>query len=173
MIDPRCFDPVQREKDPGVRYLLAVDRCSRTADTEEETRAVGAELAGELGAGDVVFLEGPLGAGKTTLVRGLLEALGHDGPVRSPTFALVQTFDTRPPVLHSDLYRLSGWQGIGIEDYLETHVCLIEWADRAAGLVPGEEAWRVRIDLRGPRRIINIEPPARRQSRRDRSVGSE
>ncbi len=115
---------------------------------------MGAELAEKLGPGDVVLLEGPLGAGKTTFVRGFLEALGHEGPVRSPTFNLVQTFETTPPVMHADLYRVSGWQGIGLEEYLETHVCLIEWPDRAAGLLEPEECWRVSLKFEGQGRSI-------------------
>ncbi len=97
---------------------------------EAATRALGAALARRLRPSDLVRLEGPLGAGKTTLVRGLLEALGHQGPVRSPTFNLLQTFDTDPPVLHADLYRVASAEGTGLEDYLDTHVVLVEWPDR-------------------------------------------
>lgn len=130
---------------------------------ENAMRALGAQLARELRAGDVVFLHGNLGAGKTTLVRGLVEELGHSAPVRSPTFNLVQTFPTSPPVLHADLYRVSGYEGIGLEDYLDTHVSLIEWPDRAEGLVsPGEE-WNISIDFAGSGRHVRIEPPRKRE----------
>lgn len=130
---------------------------------ENAMRALGANLARELRAGDVIFLHGNLGAGKTTLVRGLVEALGHTDPVRSPTFNLVQTFATEPPVMHADLYRVSGFEGIGLEDYLDTHVCLIEWPDRATGLVsPGEE-WNIAIDFEGTGRLVRIEPPRERE----------
>jgi tRNA threonylcarbamoyladenosine biosynthesis protein TsaE len=128
--------------------------------SEVETRALGASLVSRLKAGDVVFLKGELGAGKTTLVRGLVEALGHVGPVRSPTFNLVQTFDTVPPVMHADLYRLTTHKGIGIEDYLETHLCLIEWPDRAAGLVPEGTAWTIEIAFAGTGRTATVTPPA-------------
>src|SRR5438270_10854430 len=67
------------------------------AANEMETRAVGGKLAHRLTIGDVVLLDGPLGVGKTTLVRGVLEELGYDKPVRSPTFNLIQAFDTNPP----------------------------------------------------------------------------
>lgn len=97
---------------------------------EAATRAFGASLAARFGAGDLVVLSGELGAGKTTLVRGLLEALGHEGPVRSPTFNLIQTYSTQPPVLHADLYRLGQGADIGLEDYLDDHLCLVEWPDR-------------------------------------------
>ena len=114
---------------------------------EAATRALGAELAKKLKPGDVVLLGGELGAGKTTLVRGLVEALGHVGPVRSPTFNLIQTFATNPPVMHADLYRVKSYQGIGVEDYLSTHVCLIEWPDRAEGLIDFDDCWRVAIEF--------------------------
>ncbi len=127
--------------------------------SEEETRRVGAELAANLVAGDVVLFTGELGAGKTTMIRGMLEAVGHQGPVRSPTFNLIQTFDTFPPVMHSDLYRVKSYLGIGIEDYLETHLCLIEWPDRASGLIDPSSCWQVRIEFEGDGRKITIQPP--------------
>ncbi len=125
----------------------------------EETRAIGADLAKKLRAGDAVFLQGPLGAGKTTLVRGFLESLGHEGPVRSPTFNLVQTFSTNPPVMHADLYRVKSAAGIGIEDYLETHICLIEWPDRIGDLIDEDTAWTVSIEFEGDARKLSIQPP--------------
>ena len=127
---------------------------------EAATRALGASLVARLRAGDAVFLKGELGAGKTTLVRGLVEALGFSGPVRSPTFNLLQTFDTDPPVMHADLYRVGSHKGIGIEDYLETHLCLIEWPDRAIGLVPEDTAWHVEIVFAGKGRTATVTPPA-------------
>ena len=132
------------------------------AGSEADTRALGGQLARRLAAGDVVLLDGPLGAGKTTLVRGLLEAIGYDKEVRSPTFNLVQVFETQPPVMHADLYRVKSYAGIGIEDYLETHLCLIEWPDRAIGLVDPESAWRVEIDFDGEGRVIRVSEPRNR-----------
>ncbi|GAA4009625.1 tRNA (adenosine(37)-N6)-threonylcarbamoyltransferase complex ATPase subunit type 1 TsaE [Sphingomonas humi] len=100
----------------------------------------GAALAPLLKAGDVVTLTGALGAGKTTLVRGILAALGHRGEVPSPTFAIVQPYDTTSlPVAHADLYRLedpSELEEIGLEDQLLDGAILVEWPDRA-----GEAAW--------------------------------
>lgn len=129
------------------------------AADEAATRAEGERLALELQPGDVVFLSGDLGAGKTTLVRGLLEALGWKGVVRSPTFTLLQAYPTSPPVLHTDLYRVEGWEGLGLEDYLEDHVLLVEWPDRANGLVPESEAWRVHIEFAGNGRDITTVRP--------------
>ena len=129
------------------------------AESEGETRRVGSDLAARLKAGDTVFLEGELGAGKTTLVRGLLAQLGHTDPVRSPTFGIIQVFETHPPVMHADLYRVDSYKGIGLEEYLATHVCLIEWPDRAHGLVPEGSAWTVRIEFAASGRLITVSPP--------------
>ena len=132
----------------------------RLAPTEADMRALGGELGSSWRVGDVVFLEGPLGAGKTTLVRGLLESLGVTEPVRSPTFNLLQIFPTDPPVLHADLYRVKSYQGIGIEDYLESHLCLIEWPDRAVGLTASEKAWVVNIQFAPEGRVVSVTPPS-------------
>ncbi len=124
---------------------------------------VGAQMMASLGRGDVVLLTGPLGAGKTTLVRGAVRAAGHQGGVRSPTFNLLQVFDTAPPILHADLYRLESWEGIGLEDYLADYVCFIEWAERAGGLLPANLAWHVSIEFRDSGRVVSINAPAGRE----------
>jgi tRNA threonylcarbamoyladenosine biosynthesis protein TsaE len=129
-------------------------------DSEEAMRALGASLAARWREGDVVFLEGPLGAGKTTFVRGLVAGLGHEEIVRSPTFNLIQTFETNPPIMHADLYRVAGWEGIGIEEYFDTHLCLIEWADRARGALPEGAVWHVSIRFEGEGRTVEVTPPA-------------
>lgn len=104
--------------------------------TEAAMRRLGAALAGSRRPGELIALEGPLGAGKTTFVRGFLEGLGWIGPVRSPTFNLIQTFETEPPVCHADLYRVESEDGLDLERYSETHVCLVEWPDRLRALTP-------------------------------------
>jgi tRNA threonylcarbamoyladenosine biosynthesis protein TsaE len=110
---------------------------------EATTRAIGAALAGMLEAGDVVGLNGDLGAGKTRLVQGAADALGAEGPVLSPTFMLVREYDGDPPVHHVDAYRLSGpleLEDLGLEDVLSTDaVVFVEWADRVAAALP--ESW--------------------------------
>lgn len=101
--------------------------------------AYGARIAAALRAGDVVALEGGLGAGKTTLARAILAALGHAGEVPSPTFTIIETYDAPPlrlPVVHADFYRLedaSELTEIGIDDYREGAVLLAEWPDHAGG----------------------------------------
>lgn len=128
---------------------------------EASMRKLGAELASRFKAGDVVMLFGELGAGKTTLVRGILAGLGWIGEVRSPTFNLLQTYSVDPPVLHADLYRVATWQGIGIEDYLETHLCLVEWPERMQGLVDERDAFQIHIQFTDDGRIVELIPPAK------------
>ena len=136
-----------------------MDSVRTSLKNEAETRSLGASLAGRLSAGDVVFLHGKLGAGKTTLVRGLLEELGYDGPVRSPTFNIVQSFPTVPPVLHVDLFRVKTHVGLGLEDDLATHIALIEWPERAAGLADETQVWNVTIDFDGDARVATVTSP--------------
>jgi tRNA threonylcarbamoyl adenosine modification protein YjeE len=105
------------------------------------TRALGARIAAGLGAGDLVALEGELGAGKTTLARAILRALGVTEDVPSPTFTLVQVYETQHlTVRHYDLYRLERPEEIGelgIEDAVEDGAALVEWPERAEGRLPG------------------------------------
>ncbi len=125
-------------------------------------RSLGKTLSERFRAGDIVFLHGDLGAGKTTLVRGILAGLGWDQEVRSPTFNLLHTYpDLNPPVVHADLYRVATWQGIGIEDYLDSHFCLIEWPDRATGLVDEGQAWQIAIEFLDIGRLVTVTKPRR------------
>mgnify|MGYP001190440075 CR=1 FL=1 len=123
---------------------------------EEATREAGRNLAPLLSSGSLVLLFGNLGAGKTTFVRGVLEALGHVGPVRSPTFNLLQTFDTDPPVVHADLYRLGSMEGVGLEDYFDSHAVLIEWPEVAADWVNVPDRIEVRLDFHEGGRTLTV-----------------
>lgn len=103
--------------------------------------AFGARLADALEPGLVIELSGELGAGKTTLSRGIIQALGHTGAVKSPTYTLVEPYESlTPPVYHFDLYRISNADELihmGIEDYFTpATVCLIEWPERCQGALP-------------------------------------
>ncbi|HRI43417.1 MAG TPA: tRNA (adenosine(37)-N6)-threonylcarbamoyltransferase complex ATPase subunit type 1 TsaE [Fimbriimonadaceae bacterium] len=137
----------------------------RIVPDEAAMRKFAAEVARGWAAGDVVLLSGELGAGKTTFVRGVLECLGWSLPVRSPTFALVQVFPTQPPVLHADLYRVSGPSGLGLEEYFDDHLCFIEWPDRLAGMLDPAACWQVEIGLAEGGRVVTVRPPGRVSSR--------
>lgn len=118
--------------------------------------ALGARIAGALNPGDTVLFFGNLGAGKTTLIRGILTALGWKRAVRSPTFNLFSVYETQPPVLHADLYRVSQPGSVGIEDYLDTHVCLVEWPEALAGLLDFERCIQIKIEFAGEGRIVEL-----------------
>jgi tRNA threonylcarbamoyladenosine biosynthesis protein TsaE len=103
---------------------------------EKATAAAGAALAGVVRAGDVITLAGPLGVGKTAFARGFLAALGHEGEVPSPSFAIVQPYDDiDPPVWHVDLYRIedpSELEELGLDSASDA-VLMVEWPERAGG----------------------------------------
>ncbi|HEU5142251.1 MAG TPA: tRNA (adenosine(37)-N6)-threonylcarbamoyltransferase complex ATPase subunit type 1 TsaE [Solirubrobacterales bacterium] len=127
----------------------------------EETEAIGARLAADLGPGDVLIISGEVGAGKTTLIRGACRALGVEGPVTSPTFTIGQRYRGRLPVSHLDLYRLeslAGEEPALIEDYLdEGSVAFVEWPAVAAPELAGRDVLAVRLShLGGDRRLLEI-----------------
>lgn len=109
-----------------------------------ETEQLGVDLAKNLRPGDVVALYGHLGSGKTTFVRGLAKALGIAQPVRSPTFTLIYEYplpDELGRLFHIDLYRLENPEDVlqlGLEELIPAGITVIEWADRAIGLLPDE-----------------------------------
>lgn len=127
-------------------------RCRCHLADEAATLAFGARLARELAPGLTFYLEGDLGAGKTTLVRGLLRALGHGGRVKSPTYTLAETYSLPAfELYHFDLYRLHDpreWLDAGFRDVSGGQaVSLIEWPEKAAGwLPPPDVVVRLRID---------------------------
>ena len=138
----------------------------RLADARE-TEGVGARLADLLQPGDIVTLTGPLGAGKTSIARGLLAGLGLAGDAPSPSFAIVQPYDppeVRLPVLHVDLYRLDGpeeLEELGLSEALFDSALVVEWPDRA-----GPSAWpqalrfALAIEPDGARRLTWDAPAA-------------
>ncbi|MFL6749308.1 MAG: tRNA (adenosine(37)-N6)-threonylcarbamoyltransferase complex ATPase subunit type 1 TsaE [Sphingomicrobium sp.] len=113
---------------------------------EKATLAFGRKLAAVLRPRDVVTLSGPLSAGKTTLVRGVLAALGHIGEVPSPSFAIVQPYDVlNPPVWHVDLSRIekvSDLEELGLEDIRNEGVLIVEWPEHA-----GPDIWSEALAL--------------------------
>ena len=130
-----------------------------TTHSEEETAAVGRELAPTLAAGDVLLLYGDLGAGKTAFVRGLAEGLGVSrDEVSSPTFTLIQEYrGGRLTLFHVDLYRIEDpreFDELGLDEIAEDGVLAIEWAERLPD--PPQEAVRVSIEHVGEteRRVV-------------------
>jgi tRNA threonylcarbamoyladenosine biosynthesis protein TsaE len=129
------------------------------SDSPERTEAIGAEIAGNLGPGDVALVEGDLGAGKTTLIRGACRALGVDEPVTSPTFTIGARYAGRVPVSHLDLYRLTDLDaevpGL-LDDYLTSDaIAFVEWPAAGADIV----AATVRVEIEhggGDRRSISV-----------------
>ena len=109
------------------------------SSSPEETEAVGARLAADLRAGDVVTVSGELGTGKTTLVRGACRALGVEGPVTSPTYTIGHRYAGRVPVSHLDLYRFAGVSAAewgDLEPYFSEAVCFVEWPEAGEDVLP-------------------------------------
>lgn len=103
------------------------------------SEALAMRIAGSLREGDVVALSGGLGAGKTTLARGIIAAMGHQGEVPSPSFAIIEVYDppsVRLPLIHADFYRLESpaeADEIGLDDYRQGAALLAEWPEHAGG----------------------------------------
>jgi len=123
-----------------------------TLPDETATLALGGRLAAKLRPGLVVWLTGDLGAGKTTLVRGLLRGLHFEGRVKSPTFTLVEIYEFSSfNLYHFDLYRFvdpDEWEDAGFREYFNpTSICLVEWPEKGGGLLPEPDV-AVELDFR-------------------------
>jgi len=126
---------------------------------EASTFALGAKVIEQLSIGDVVALKGDLGAGKTTLVRGMLQSIMGEIEVPSPTYTLVQTYETpKFELWHCDMYRLErpedGYE-LGLLDAFEDAVCLLEWPDKLGDLMP-EDALEIDIQFDGEGRKVTL-----------------
>jgi len=129
---------------------------------------LGAAIARNLRAGDVVALAGGLGAGKTTLARAIIAGLGHQGEVPSPSFAIIELYEppmVRLPVVHADFYRLKRpdeAEEIGLDDYRQGAALIAEWPEQAGGFAhePGCLSIRLEPEVGGSGRIAIVEPGA-------------
>ena len=126
--------------------------------------AFGTRIARHVRAGDVVALSGGLGAGKTTLARAIIAALGHMGEVPSPTFTILETYDQLdPPLVHADFYRLDSpaeAEELGLDDYREGAALLAEWPDHAGGFVHEPGCLSIALESAGNGRRAIVEPGA-------------
>ena len=120
--------------------------------------ALGASIIKDLQAPAIVYLRGELGTGKTTLVRGALRAMGYEGPVKSPTFTIVESYSIGSlDIHHFDLYRISDPEEldfIGIREYFsDTSICFFEWPDRGKSVIPAPSI-EIQIDHAGDYRKV-------------------
>ena len=134
--------------------------------TAEETQTLAFQIAQYARPGDIYCLEGPLGAGKTVFAQGFARGLGIEEEITSPSFPIIQHYEHVPPLYHFDFYRLSGADEVremGADElFLGSGISLIEWPDRAAGLLPGD-AITIHIDIDGEaERRINISADSER-----------
>ncbi|CAH9049646.1 tRNA threonylcarbamoyladenosine biosynthesis protein TsaE [Pseudoalteromonas holothuriae] len=127
---------------------------------EAQTVAMGTRLCKYIKEGAVLFLHGDLGAGKTTLSRGIVQGMGHTGKVKSPTYTLVEPYDLDDvSIYHFDLYRLGDPEELeymGIRDYFSTNaICIIEWPEKGHGFIPNSDL-DVDMAYDGQQRIITL-----------------
>lgn len=148
----------------AARRPAPVHTVAATADDMEELgRRLGESVMAVLGSTPraLVFLRGPLGAGKTTLSRGVLRAFGVEGIVRSPTYTLVEVYQSGCGcVVHADFYRLRGLEEVeylGLDTYLETSFCLVEWPENGGAALPRPDL-EITIDTERAPRSLSICP---------------
>ena len=133
---------------------------NRYLPDEAATLALGKELTEKLAGAPLVFLAGELGAGKTTLVRGILRGLGYQGSVKSPTYTLLEPYEVAGrTVYHFDLYRIGDsaeLDFIGMDELLDTDaIKLVEWPERGSGRLPAPDV-SIRLSLEGEGRRVEV-----------------
>ncbi len=142
----------------------------------DETRDIGRRLGGALRVGDVVGLVGPLGAGKTALVKGIAEGIGVADPhrVTSPTFVIVNEYEGRVHLHHIDAYRLGTareLEALGLEEFVERGVVVVEWADRVEAALPADRL-TITIEPTGEQqRTMHLSAPGGRAVELARALG--
>ncbi|MBV1870594.1 MAG: tRNA (adenosine(37)-N6)-threonylcarbamoyltransferase complex ATPase subunit type 1 TsaE [Gammaproteobacteria bacterium] len=120
---------------------MKTEKITVTLADDAETISWGSKIALTLQKGAIVYLQGELGAGKTTLCRGILRAYGHAGAVKSPTYTIIEPYELEcVNVYHFDLYRMldpEEWEYLGVDDYFSPkNVCLVEWPDKGRDYLP-------------------------------------
>lgn len=127
---------------------------------------LGAAIAAAVRPGDVIALSGGLGAGKTTLARAIIAALGHTGEVPSPSFAIVEVYeapDVRLPIVHADFYRLADpreLDEIGLDDYRRDGILIAEWPERAGGFAHEPGCLSIALEIADDGRSAIVDPGA-------------
>jgi len=144
---------------------------------EEDTRSLGERLGQQLRRGDIVLLSGELGAGKTCLTQGIGRGLGCEGQVNSPSFVLMNEYNGRETLYHVDLYRIEDVEeldDLGLWDYADKGVLVIEWPERGAELLPGDGlVVELATGTRGPRsRVLKFIPRGPRGEELVASLGA-
>lgn len=152
---------MEKKKNLNIKAISTSKKNIFISHSPEETKAIGEKFASYLKKGDIIFLKGDLGSGKTTLSQGIVKAFGNKGFARSSSFMLVNEYKAKDgmKLFHMDLYRLnpSNVWDIGIEEYLYSdNITLIEWADRLKG-AENENHWNIEIEYLDPERKIIIE----------------
>ncbi len=144
--------------------MICVAELNWTSHGPAQTAALGEQLGRMLRSGDVICLEGDLGAGKTCLTQGIGRGLGVEAPITSPTFVLINEYPIPGPprkLYHVDLYRVGSAAeayALGIEDYVfGSGICVIEWAERVLELVPKERLWISMRYLDDSRRHVSVQ----------------
>ena len=153
MTDHRLFLP-DEESTVTFGQNLAKATYSEAAFAESVNEGVGVESMG-----GVIHLNGDLGAGKTTLTRGIMRGYGYNGAVKSPTYTLVEPYEfEKCQIYHFDLYRLTDPEEVeylGTEDYFQpTNLCIVEWANRGAGIIPDSDL-TIEFEMEGTGRQIS------------------
>ena len=128
-----------------------------------ETKQFGKELAKIIEPGDVFKLEGDLGAGKTTFIKGVVNALGYDGIVSSPTYTLINEYNIYPKIVHIDCYReqdINRWFFLGINDYFDNNsIIFIEWPEILESIIPLNKSYKIKIkSIDNNKRDIRFRP---------------